>query len=99
MKNRSLLTSAVGLLLAINIPCFGQSTARLKDIPGEFELRNQPASWSISNNALTINAAAKTNWFIAPLNLRIWDTAPTVLFRPADDFVFSANVSLQSLSR
>ncbi len=100
MKNVSRFLSAIMLFFAVSLPCAAQSTARLKSIPGEFELRNQPVSWSIGDNdALTINAAPKTNWFIAPLNLKAWDSAPMLLFRPADDFTLSAKISLEPRSR
>ncbi len=100
MKNVRLLISAIVLLFAFSLPCAAQSSARLKAIPGEFEARNQPVSWSIGDNdTLTIKAAPKTNWFIAPLDLRSWDSAPMLLFRPADDFTLSAKISLEPRSR
>lgn len=50
--------------------------ARLKAIPAELEPRNAPVSWKIGEtDALTIDAAAKTNWFIAPMDGKTWDSA------------------------
>jgi regulation of enolase protein 1 (concanavalin A-like superfamily) len=100
MHNIRALAVAVFLLPAVNVLCAAQSSPRLKVIPGEFEMRNPPVSWSMGEgDSLTINAAKNTNWFISPLDLKSWDSAPMLLFRPADDFVLSARMSLQPRSR
>jgi regulation of enolase protein 1 (concanavalin A-like superfamily) len=100
MHNIRLLTFAALLISAFSVLCAAQAGTRLKVIPSDFEMRNPPVSWTIGDgDSLIINAAGKTNWFIAPLDLRSWDSAPMLLFRPADDFVLSARMSLQPQSR
>jgi regulation of enolase protein 1 (concanavalin A-like superfamily) len=100
MHNIRVLAVAVILLPVVNVLSAAQSSSRLKMIPGEFEMRNPPVSWSIAEgDRLTINAAKNTNWFISPLDLKSWDSAPMLLFRPAEDFVFSAKMSLQPRAR
>ncbi len=77
-----------------------QAGTQLHGIPGDLEARNTPFSWNVNQNeALTITAQGKTNWFVSPSNLKSWDSAPTLLFRPDEDFILSANVSLRPRSR
>lgn len=65
-----------------------------------FDTRNGPVAWNTSKDgAVTISAPAKTNWFIAPLDLKIWDSAPMLLFTPADEFALSAKVRVEPKSR
>ena len=62
--------------------------------PAAAEWRHQPVSAAYKDGALTIVAAAKTNWFISPIDGNVADNAPTLLFAaPKGDFVFSAHIS------
>jgi uncharacterized protein len=74
--------------------------ARLHSISAELEQRNAPVSWKVGEaDVLTIDAAGKTNWFIAPTDGRRWDSAPMLLFNPAENFVLSARITLQFRAR
>ena len=76
------------------------ANAQTSAIPAQFDTRNAPVVWTAdASGAITINAGRKTNWFIAPLDLRSWDSAPMLLFRPADEFALSAKITLEPKSR
>jgi len=67
----------------------------LKGLPGPLEWLNAPAGWHIDNGgSLKIQAAKQTDWFVDPFNGETHKNAPILLFSPAKDFVFSAQVKV-----
>ncbi len=76
------------------------AASRLPGLPSDFEERNGPVSWNAAaDGTLTINAPGNTNWFVSPTDLKTWDNAPTLLFRPDQDFSLSAKVTQHAQSR
>lgn len=88
------------LTVGVSLICAAASADRLPGLPSSIKERNGPVSWYVDgSDTLTIDAAGKTNWFISPANLRSWDNAPTLLFRPDSDFILSAKISQYAKSR
>ncbi len=84
MVFRMLMLLCAGLLGPISIP----------GIPGTLEWRNQPVSWSAGENGLRIEAGAKTDWYISPLDGKKSANAPLLLFQPAPEFILTARVKV-----
>jgi uncharacterized protein len=74
--------------------------ARPTALPAPVEQRNAPVAWTATGpNGIAIDAPAQTNWFVSPSDLKAWDNAPTLLFRPDENFKLSARISLTPHSR
>jgi regulation of enolase protein 1 (concanavalin A-like superfamily) len=64
-------------------------------IPDSLDWQNAPeASHLDKGTELTIRSGKGTDWFVDPFDGTIHNTAPILLFMPADDYVFSAKVKV-----
>jgi uncharacterized protein len=99
---RSVMLMASGLLLCCTAEYSAGGAADqpiLKGLPGKLEWLNAPAGWHVDNetsltSVLTIKAGKQTDWFVDPFNGETHKNAPILLFSPAKDFVFSAQVKV-----
>lgn len=67
----------------------------IEGLPGPLTWQHPPAQWKIDGgNALSITGGKKTNWFASPMGKGQIDNSSRLLFKPADDFVFSAKVTV-----
>lgn len=67
----------------------------LEGIPGPMQWQNPPAEWKIENQqTLSITAGRQTDWFVPPMGDGRRDNSPRLLFKPANDFVLSAKVTV-----
>ena len=72
----------------------------LHGIPGPTEWKNAPLSWAVDGSgALSITAGKQTNWFVSPLDGGKSENSPKLLFKPAEDFVLSARVTVDFQSQ
>lgn len=84
----------VVLVLAFLSASFAQQPA-IDGVPGDLTWRNAPVSWHIDHgNILTIRSGKDTDWFVDPFDSTIHNTAPMLLFMPANDYVFNAKVKV-----
>ncbi len=79
-------------ILIIFMPVFSQ-TITLKSLPGPLEWKNTPVRFERGENALTIEAGPKTDWYISPLDGETHANAPLLLFEPAAEFVLTARIT------
>lgn len=87
-------------LFAACVFCAADAASKLPGLPSDFVERNGPVSWSAAaDGTLTINAPEKTNWFVSPNDLKSWDSAPTLLITPDQDYSLSAKVTQHAQSR
>jgi hypothetical protein len=64
-------------------------------VPGPLTWQHPPSSWKIDGDQnLIIVAGKKTNWYVSPAGDGTWDSSNRLLFKPADDFVLSAKVTV-----
>ena len=64
-------------------------------IPGPMIWQHPPANWKIEDGGtLSITAGKQTDWFVSPMGDSRRDNSPRLLFTPAEDFVFSAKVTV-----
>lgn len=76
------------------------SAAVLAGIPDPMTWQNPPQQWKIDDRqTLTITAARKSDWFVSPMGDGRIDSSPRLLFKPADDFVLSAKVTVSFQSQ
>ncbi len=73
-----------------------QATAPvIAGLPGPLVWQHPPAEWKIeSGKDLTIVADKATDWFASPMDDYRVDKTPRLLFKPAEDFVLSAKVTV-----
>jgi regulation of enolase protein 1 (concanavalin A-like superfamily) len=65
-------------------------------IPGPLTWQHPASIWKFDDSRmLTIVADKKTNWYISPAGDGKWDSSNRLLFKPADDFVLSAKVTVR----
>lgn len=65
------------------------------EFPGPMTWQNLPAQWKIEGHkTLSITAGKQTDWFVSPMGNGRRDSSPRLLFKPADDFVLSARVTV-----
>ena len=79
-------------ILMMTISACAQKPDKLNAIPFPLFPENEPFSYTISNNELTIVARAKTDMFRDPNVTYNTDNAPKLLFKPDDNFVFTAAI-------
>lgn len=72
------------------------SAPKLPGFPPDFAWQNTPAEWSAKGNSLTIAAGKKTDWFVWPGGGYSADSSPRLMFKAANDFMFSTKVQVQS---
>jgi hypothetical protein len=64
-------------------------------VPGDLKWQNAPVSWQVEHgNQLTIRSGKETDWFVDPFDGAMHNTAPMLLFVPANDYVFNAKVKV-----
>ncbi len=80
------------VLLMSLVSAFAQ-TLSFPGLPGPLEWKNTPARFERGENALTIEAGPKTDWYISPLDGETHSNAPLLLFEPAAEFVFTARIT------
>jgi len=82
------------LVLIFSVVSFAQQPA-IDVVPGDLKWQNAPTSWQIEHgNKLTIRSGKETDWFVDPFDGTIHNTAPMLLFVPANDFVFNSKVKV-----
>jgi uncharacterized protein len=99
---RSLLKLTLILSLCLVPWAFAadNSVPVLHSVPGPLEWKNVPLEWTADGaGALSITAGKQTDWFISPLDGGKTENTPKLLFKPADDFVLSAKVTVDFLSQ
>lgn len=87
------------LMLALLLPLYAisqpsNSVLSLPGFPSSFHWRNDPVGWNVKDGMLTIKAAEKTDWYIAPTGDQRVASSPLLLFPAPDGFWFSARVTL-----
>src|ERR1035438_4241873 len=71
------------------------SAAIIEGVPTPLTWQNSPANWKIvMGQTLSITAGKGTDWFVSPMDGERRDNSPRLLFKPADDFVLSAKVTV-----
>jgi regulation of enolase protein 1 (concanavalin A-like superfamily) len=81
-------------VLVLLAASFGQQPT-IDVVPGNLKWQNAPVSWQIEpGNKLTIRSGKETDWFVDPFDGTIHNTAPMLLFAPANDYVFNAKVKV-----
>lgn len=71
------------------------STPIIAGLPGAMIWQHRPATWKIEEGkTLSISADKQTDWFVSPMDGERTDKSPRLLFKPADDFVISAKVTV-----
>jgi uncharacterized protein len=64
-------------------------------VPGPFTWQHSAEKWQIENGTtLSITAGRATDWFSSPMGDEPRDNTPRLLFKPAEDFVLSAKVTV-----
>jgi len=77
-----------------------QPARKLAGVPGPLEWQNAAVDWRIDNEGtLSITAGKQTDWFVSPIDGTRRDNSPRLVFRPADDFVLSAKVTVDFRSQ
>jgi len=71
----------------------------LPGFPATSHWRNHPAAWSLKDGVLTIHAAEKTDWYVAPTNGGDSKNSAILLFPGPKDFWFSAKVTVDFKSQ
>jgi uncharacterized protein len=67
----------------------------IKGVPGPLDWQNTPFDWQVEHgNELTIRAGKETDWFVDPFDNTLHNSAPMLLFAPADDYVLSTKVKV-----
>ena len=81
--------------------CHAQKTNNIKiaSIPGPLSWHNNPISYSVKNNSLTIVAGEKTDMFRDPNVTYNTDNAPKLLFQPENDFVLTTSIQHSFLNK
>ena len=73
---------------------FAQQPA-IDGVPGDLQWRNAPVRWHVEHGSeLTIVSGKDTDWFVDPFDGSIHNSAPMLLFVPANDYVFNAKVKV-----
>ena len=96
MKTKWLLQLLTGivLLIVLHNKTMGQKSdnINIKSIPYVLKWNNQPLSYKIQDNALTIVAGAKTDMFRDPNVTYNTDNAPKLLFPADSNFIISTSI-------
>ena len=67
----------------------------LDGVPTPLSWQHPPARWKIdAAKTLSITAGKETDWFVAPMGDGRRDNSARLIFKPADDFVLSAKVTV-----
>jgi len=94
VNNRQHLVPAFVCFALIASFAQGQSPA-VAGVPGPLVWQNAPRDWKPGPaSSLTITAGKETDWFVSPMDGARRDNSPRLFFKPADDFVLSARVTV-----
>lgn len=93
------LSIMVAGLLSVN--CYAQNadSVKISSISKPLSWYNQPVSYSVKGNSLTIVAGEKTDMFRDPNVTYNTDNAPKLLFQPDDDFVLTTAIEHSFLNK
>ena len=69
---------------------------KLSGLPSTLVWQNKPADWNVKNDSLVVSAGKKTDWFVWPGGGYTADNSPRLMFKAADDFMFSTKVDVRS---
>lgn len=87
-----------GLRVVLVLTLLNASVAQqpaIDGVPGGLQWRNAPVSWHIEDaSKLTIRSGKQTDWFVDPFDDTIHNSAPMLLFTPANDYVLNAKVKV-----
>lgn len=67
----------------------------LDTLPAPQDWINTPETWQGDSDHLSISAGPSTNWFISPRDGAHTANGPTLLFRPAQEFVLTAKLTAE----
>lgn len=99
MKLMNGICSALAIA-AISVGAYAANTTAasptLAGLPSPLTWQNKTAEWSANINTLTLSAAKKTDWFVYPGGGYTANSSPRLLFKTADDFMFSAQVEVKA---
>jgi len=80
--------------LTLLVAAFAEQPS-INGVPGSLTWQNAPVAWHVEHGSeLTIRSGKETDWFVDPFDGTVHNTAPMLLFVPADDYVFSAKVKV-----
>ncbi|EJL37767.1 hypothetical protein PMI01_00521 [Caulobacter sp. AP07] len=81
--------------------CAQEAAPKLAGLPEPLKWQNSAVEWKVGDDgrALTLKAGQKTDWFSWPGGGYDPDKSPRLLFKPADDFSFSAKVAVNAQSK
>jgi uncharacterized protein len=84
--------------VALVLPLLAAALAEqptINGLPGNLTWQNAPVAWHVEHgNELTIRSGKETDWFVDPFDGAVHNTAPMLLFVPADDYVLSTKVKV-----
>jgi len=88
------LAACAVLLLTLISALFAQQPA-IDGVPSDLQWQNAPVRWHVEHGSeLTIISGKETDWFVDPFDGTIHNTAPMLLFAPANDYVLNAKVKV-----
>jgi len=91
----AVLTAAAQTTLAA-----GNNVPAIDGVPGPLTWQHPAAKWKIdSGRTLSITAGKGTDWFASPMGDEPRDNTPRLVFKPSDDFVLSAKVTVDFQSQ
>jgi regulation of enolase protein 1 (concanavalin A-like superfamily) len=99
---RSVVSVLTLLVLAQLSAAFGEQPAIpvINALPGVLAWQNSPVSWHVEHgndlrgSELTIRSGKETDWFVDPFDGTVHNTAPMLLFTPAEDYVLITKVKV-----
>ena len=87
--------SAQSLVLFLMLGTAFAEQPSISGLPGNLAWQNAPVAWRVEHGSeLTIRSGKETDWFVDPFDSTVHNTAPMLLFVPADDYVLSAKVKV-----
>lgn len=82
------------LVLALLGAAFAEQPA-INGVPGSLTWQNAPLAWRVEHGGdLSIRSGKETDWFVDPFDGTVHNTAPMLLFVPADDYVLSTKLKV-----
>ena len=87
-------SGACVLALMFAVAAFAEQPA-INGIPSPFSWQNSPISWHVEHGSeLTIRSGKDTDWFVDSFDSAVHNSAPMLLFTPADDYILSTKVKV-----
>lgn len=69
---------------------------KLSGFPSNFVWQNKPTEWTATDGSIMITAGKKSDWFVWPGGGYTADASPRLIFKSANNFMFSARVKVES---